>query len=365
MKRARGATGAAPVAGQDAAALIIAGGRGTRFWPESRAGRPKPLFAIDGRTTLLADTIARVRPLIPAERIFVLASAEQRAPFRKALNGIIPAENLIVEPQGRGTAVAIAYGAATIARRRGAETAVAVMPADHYVTPAEGFRATIAQALGLAHSHDAIVVVGVTPTRAETGYGYQQIGPAVGAGFKVARFVEKPAPAVARRMVKSGRYLWNAGMFVMRVGVLAAELRRHAPGLAVAMERFGAIGARELPSFYRALEFDSFDRVVAEKSRNVLGVRAGFSWFDVGSWEGLFEALKPADGANVLSGNVIALGAEGVLARGGKRLMVLLGVTDLVAVDTGDAILIARLSSSQEIRRVTEELARRGLDHYL
>lgn len=367
MKRAGGIRGAgkAAAADQRATALIIAGGRGTRFWPESRAGRPKPLFALDGRTSLLSDTIARLRPLIAAERIFVLASADQRAPFRKALRGLLPAENLIVEPEGRGTAVAIAYGVAAIVRRRGEDTAVAVTPADHYVTPAEGFRATIAEALGLARAHEAIVVVGVTPTSAETGYGYQQIGPAVGTGFKVARFVEKPAPAVARRMVKSGRYLWNAGMFVMRAGVLAAELRRHAPALAAAMERFGAIGARELPRYYRGLEFASFDRELAEKSRNVLGVRARFNWFDVGSWQGLWAALRPADGANVLSGNVIALGANGVLARGGKRLMVLLGVDDLAVVDAGDAILIARLSASQEIRRVTEELARRGLNRYL
>jgi mannose-1-phosphate guanylyltransferase/mannose-6-phosphate isomerase len=348
-----------------AAGLIIAGGRGTRFWPESRAGRPKPLFAIDGKTSLLGETIARAQPLISKDRIFVLVSADQRAPFQRALRGLIPPRNLIVEPAGRGTAVAIAYGGAVIADRLGADTVVAVMPADHYITPPAGFRATIASAITLASADDAIVVVGVTPTRPETGYGYQKIGGAVGAGFQVDRFVEKPAPARARQMVKSGRFLWNVGMFLMRITTLAHELDDHAPGLAIAMRRLTTLSAADLAREYRKLEFDSFDRVVVEKSRRVLSVRAGFRWFDVGSWQGLWEAMSDGADGNATVGNVIAIDAHGVIARGGSRLMVLMGVSDLVAIDTGDAILIARRSQSQEVRRVPEELARRGLSRYL
>jgi len=355
-----------PAAGKrGTAALIIAGGRGTRFWPESRAGRPKPLFAIDGKTSLLEETIARTQPLISKERIFVLVAADQREPFRRALRGLIPPQNLIVEPAGRGTAIAIAYGSAVIARRLSADTVVAVMPADHYVTPVAAFRSTIENAIALAAANDAIVVVGVTPTRPETGYGYQKIGREVGAGFKVDRFVEKPEPARARQMVKSGRFLWNAGIFVMRIAVLSHELSEHAPGLAIAMCTLATLRAAELARAYSALEFDSFDRVVAEKSGHVLSVRASFRWFDVGSWEGLWEALSDGAAGNVTLGNVIALETSGVIARGGKRLMVLMGVSDLVAVDTGDAILIARRSQSQEVRKVPEELARRGLTRYL
>jgi mannose-1-phosphate guanylyltransferase len=353
------------IATAPAAALIIAGGRGTRFWPESRAGRPKPLFAIDGKTSLLEQTIARAQPLIPKERIFVLVSADQREPFQRALRGLIPLRNLIVEPAGRGTAVAIAYGGAVIAQRLGVETVVAVMPADHYMTPPAGFRSTVASAIILAASDDAIVVIGVTPTRPETGYGYQKIGGAVGAGFKVDRFVEKPVPSRARQMVKSGSFLWNVGIFVMRITTLARELNEHAPGLAIAMSRFTSLDAAAMSRVYRRLEFDSFDRVVAEKSRRVLSVRAKFRWFDVGSWEGLWEALSDGADGNATVGNVIALDTHGVIARGGSRLMVLMGVSDLVAIDTGDAILIARRSQSQEVRRVPEELARRGLSRYL
>jgi mannose-1-phosphate guanylyltransferase len=389
----------------DAAILILAGGRGTRFWPESRLDRPKPLFSIDGKTSLLADTVARMRPLIGQDRVFVLASADQASLFRPTLRRLIPPRNLIVEPEGRGTAVAIAYGTAIIARRFGGQTVVGVMPADHYVTPGAAFRRTLRDAIGLASNHPAIVVIGIKPTRLETGYGYVKTGAPVpvpktqidkrdkqhgrqerdtdnptwvhsrssllsplsssrGAAFKLDRFVEKPPAATALKMIRSGKYLWNAGMFVMSAATLAAELERHATRLAVAMRSFASMGPAELEHSYRALEFDAFDRVIAEKSRNVLGVRARFQWHDVGSWEGLWEALRGRR-RNVLSGNILALEADGVLARARDRLMVLLGVKDIVAIDTGDVILIAHRSQSQDVRKVIDQLKRRGLERYL
>jgi len=351
-----------------AAALIIAGGRGTRFWPESRGDRPKPLFAIDGKTSLLAATIARTATFISRDRIFVLVSADQRRPFARAVTDLIPAANLLVEPEARGTAVAIVYGCAVIGQRVGIDTVVAVMPADHHVAPASAYKATLMLAIASAHQQRAIVIVGITPLRPESGYGYMKIAPVAGTGetecFKVDRFVEKPPPAAAKRMIKSGKFLWNAGMFVMPIATLEGELDRHAPALGEAMRRFAMIKPRELERDYRQLEFDSFDRVVAEKAAGLLGVRARFEWHDVGSWQGLWEAMR-GDGSNVASGNVIVIGSEGVLARGGDRLMVLLGVDDLVAVDTGDALLIARRSRSQEIRSVIDELKRRGLGRYL
>lgn len=358
--------------GDDAAVLIIAGGRGTRFWPLSRTSRPKPLFSLDGKTSLLAETIARARAIVSRDRIFVLAAKEQSAPFRAALTGVIPAPNLILEPEGRGTAVAISYGAAVIGKRLG-DVTIAVMPADHHIAPVSGFRDTIRAAIGLARTRRALVVIGIKPTRPEHGFGYQEIGPRVGAGFKVKSFVEKPALKEADRMVRSGRYLWNAGMFVFCTGVLEEELKAHCPNLAAAIASIMAAPAR-LQRIYRRLHFDSFDRVVAERSRNVLGMRARFRWHDVGSWHGLWEAMRPTPsrardrgGAqdNVLSGTVVALHSAGVIARSDRRLMVLMGVEDLVAVDAGDAILIARRSRSQDLRRVIEELERRGLNRYL
>ena len=346
-----------------ASALIIAGGRGTRVWPASREARPKPLYSVAGKRSLLADTVARLRPLIPRERIFVLVAGAHRAPFQRALRGLIPARNLIVEPLARGTAVAIAYGAAVIRRTLG-DGLIAVMPADHLIEPPSGFRQTLANALGLAAVRDAIVVIGITPTRAESGYGYQKIGAPAGNGFRVDRFVEKPAPALARRMVRSGRYLWNAGMFVMSTRTLAREFDAHCPALGAAAEKLASTAPAKLARAYRSLKFDSFDRVVVERSDNVLGVRAQFSWHDVGSWDGLWEAVGGAR-RNVLRGPAIALDSERVLAHSDSRLMVLFGVRDLVVVDTGDAILIAHRERSQHLRSVTDELERRGLHRYL
>jgi len=397
-----------------ATVLIIAGGRGTRFWPESRINRPKPLFSIDGKTSLLAATVARMEPLIARERIFVLASADQAPLFRPVLKKLLPPRNLIVEPEGRGTAVAIAYGTGVIAERLSDDAIVAVMPADHYVTPAAAFQRTLREAVMLAASHAAIVVIGIKPTRPETGYGYLKIGaaislpsarrskslarvlpvprpllcgrskervtagedkgegadishgldPATGVAFKLDRFVEKPPASAALRMMRSGRYLWNAGMFVMSAATLAGELAQHAPSLAETMHTLPPMKAAQLERSYHALEFDSFDRVVAEKSRNVLGVRARFRWHDVGSWEGLWEALR--DGSrNVLMGNVLEIGADGVLARTRDHMMVLLGVKDIVAIETADVILIANRTQSQDVRKIIDELKRRGSQKYL
>jgi mannose-1-phosphate guanylyltransferase len=353
-----------PAAASNTAVLILAGGRGTRFWPESRLDRPKPLFAIDGKTSLLADTVSRMHPLVARDNVFVVASADQAPLFRPTLRRLIPPQNLIVEPAGRGTTVAIAYGTSVIARRLGEQTIVAAMPADHYVAPAAAFQRTLRQAVALAARYSAIVLIGIKPTRPETGYGYQKIGRTLGRGFKLDRFVEKPAASTALKMMRSGKYLWNAGMFIMRAAALGAELEEYAPRLAAAIRSFASMGPEDVRRSYSALKFDSFDREIAERSRNVLGVRARFQWHDVGSWEGLWEALRGRR-RNVLTDNVLALEANGVLARARDRLMVLLGVKDLVVVDTGDVLLIAKRSQSQEVRRVIQQLQRRGLQRFL
>jgi len=343
-------------------ALIIAGGFGARFWPAARTDRPKPLFSLNGRTSLLDDTIARLPPLLAPERIFVLVPANLEKVFRAAIGSKLPRENLLLEPDRRGTAVAIAYGAALIRSRLG-EGLVAVMPADHYIHPAAAFRRTLAAGLQLADRGGAIVIIGVAPSRPDSGYGYLEAGAALPGGFKVKRFVEKPSEAVARSMVRSGRFLWNAGMFLISTATLEAELARHCPRLLAALDKL----VRRAPGWervYSRLKFDSFDYEVIEKSANVAAVRAGFSWNDVGSWEGLWQTLHDRSG-NAISGKVVAMDARNVLARGDQRLMVLLGVEDLIVVDTPDALLIANRGRTQEVKRVIAELRRRKLTGYI
>jgi mannose-1-phosphate guanylyltransferase len=344
-------------------ALIIAGGSGTRFWPASRASHPKPLFSVDGKRTLLANTALRLQPLASPPRIFVLAAASHAAAFRRALRGLIPPGNLIIEPAARGTAVAIAYGAAVIERRTGPGV-IAVLPADHLIESAAQFRATLSAASVLAASNQSIVVIGVPPSHPEPGFGYLKVGDAHGRGFVVERFVEKPALAIARRMVRSGKYLWNAGMFVFSTNTLDAELGRIVPALHRSVRRLVGMPAKSVARGYLRLAFDSFDREVVEKSTGVLGVRARFGWHDVGSWEGLRHAIG-GQGGKILRGNIIALDSDRVVAQAGKRLMVLFGAHDMVAIDTDDAVLVAHRSRSQELRRVSEELSRRGLHKFL
>ncbi len=351
-----------PHPGKRTSALIIAGGFGARFWPAARSDRPKPLFSLNGRTSLLDDTIARLPPLIPPERSFVLVPAELEKVFAAAIEGKIPRANLLLEPDRRGTGVAIAYGAALIKSRLG-EGLLAVMPADHYIHPAPAFRRTLAGGLRLADRYGAIVIIGVPPSRPDSAYGYLETGDPLPGGFKVKRFVEKPPVAVARSMVRSGKFLWNAGMFLMSTATLEAELARHCPKLFAALGKL-ASQAPGYKSLYARLDFDSFDYEVVEKSANVAAVRAGFSWNDVGSWDGLWQTLRDGSG-NALSGNVVAMDSKQVLARGDTRLMVLLGVEDLIVVDTADALLIAHRARTQDVKRVIAELRRRKLTDYI
>ncbi len=204
--------------------LIIAGGRGTRFWPASREANPKPLFSIDGKTSLLADTIARHLPLIPRERIFVLAAAAHQAPFRRALRGLIPAQQSDRRAEGARHRCRNRLRCRDVIQRRLGEGIIASVAADHYIAPAAiniGARSPTRSASPRRTTRSSRS--GVPPTRPETGYGYQKIGPKVGVGFKVEKFVEKPPLATARRMVRSGRYLWNASMFVVSTQTLARE----------------------------------------------------------------------------------------------------------------------------------------------
>ncbi len=351
-------------------AVIIAGGAGERFWPQSRRRRPKPLLApLGGKPpkSLLAHTLERARAFAPRERTWLVCTADNAARMRRAAG--LPAGHVWVEPRGRDTAMAVGFAATRLAARD-PDAVMAVLPADHLLPDRKAFGAAVRHAAAAAARAEVLVTLGIRPTRPETGYGYLRIGKPAGRSFaglyRVARFVEKPALARARRFAADGRHLWNAGIFVWRAATLLEELERCAPAvfraLAPVRERPRGRGSRRaLEQAYRRAPKLSIDFGVLEKSRRVWTLPVRFAWSDVGNWAALAEAVGvTSEASRVIGGRVISEAGRGNLIWGGKRPIALLGVEGLAVIDTGDALLVARLDRSGDLKqlvsRVREEL---------
>jgi mannose-1-phosphate guanylyltransferase len=345
----------------------MAGGSGTRFWPRSRVRVPKQLLPIASRRSLLADTIARLRPLVPLARTLVVTGASHAAAVRREARGL-PRRNVLVEPQGRNTAAAIALAALRLAVDAPGAVMV-VLPADHVITDGTAFRATLGHALDVAERTDMLVTLGVTPTHPETGFGYIQVGPALDGpedAHVVARFLEKPDHARATALLAQGDVLWNAGIFAWRVERILAELRRWVPDVLEPLEHaLRARGATALARAYRRIPAISIDTGVLERAEKVAVVRAAFPWSDVGSWAAVADLWRDGDQPNAVRGPVVAVDSTGCVIDAGTRLVAVLGVRDLVVVDTPDAILVCPTTRAQDVRLVVDELRRRRLERYL
>ncbi len=348
--------------------MVLAGGAGTRLWPASRRGRPKLFVPLVGRETLLDATLRRVARVAPPGRRWVVASVELAPLVRRALRRH-PGVGLLVEPSARNTGPAIALAAAHVAGQRDGGL-LGVFPADHVVPDAAAFARSVAKAARAASATGDLVLIGVEPSRPDTAYGYLRLGPAHASGAAaVARFEEKPPPARARRFVASGRYLWNAGMVVAPPERVLAETRAHAPeiwaALGAALERLAAGERAGLAALRRAFARApavAFDYAVLERSRRVRAVRAGFAWSDVGSWDALAGLLPRIPGGRALSrGPALVLGGEhNVIWNTTGLAVVLLGVSGVAVVAVDDVLLVCRLDRAQELRRVADELSRRG-----
>jgi mannose-1-phosphate guanylyltransferase len=355
--------------------VVIAGGAGTRFWPASRRARPKPFVPLVGDASLIDTTIARMRRLAPAGRIALLGSVELAPLLRSALRAQ-PGAHVLLEPEARNTAAAIAWAAAWVAGRD-AEGAVGIFPADHHIPRVAPFVRAVTAALRAAADGEALVLIGVEPTRPDTAYGYLRLAPEPrdrrargrAGALRVARFVEKPRRARARRMLADGGHLWNAGMVVARPRRVLDETRVHAPevwdALGPLLERAARgerVEPRELARAFRRVRPISFDYAVLERSRRVRAVRGRFAWSDLGSWDALGEHL-PEDSGNRARRpeRVAALDAKGnVVWTQADKQVVLLGVDDLVIVETRDALLVASKDRAQDVRRAVDVLADRG-----
>lgn len=364
-------------------AVILAGGRGTRFWPRSRTRTPKQLLNIIGENSMLQQTVSRLLPLTPAQRIWTVTNAEQSAALKKHLPAAAR-PHVLVEPVGRNTAAAIALAAIHIRHVSKGDALMAVLPADLYIAQENKYRSIARLALKVAQEHGRMVVLGIPPTRPETGFGYieafqKPMRSAPFPVFPVKAFKEKPALPLAKKYVAAGNYRWNAGMFFWRVSTLMDALGKHLPETHAALESLSRfIGTNrygtELRRIYPNLESISVDYAILERSTQKKGVPRVFvipaeiGWSDIGSWTAVYEQSAERSShsrrdkehsdrhRNVLAGPGYVEDAEGNLLWSPTKFVAAIGVTDLVLVDTPDAILICPRGRSQEVTKIVKWL---------
>jgi mannose-1-phosphate guanylyltransferase len=354
-------------------AVIMAGGAGTRLWPLSRRGTPKQLLALTGETSLLQQAVARLDPLLRPHDIYVITSQAHVRATQDQLPQL-PPENVLGEPLARSTAVAAALATA-LARRQSDEVGF-MLPADHFVADDAAFVDALRETARAAE-RGYLVTLGVVPTHPATGYGYIKTGERLHPSSPttaVERFVEKPDPATAASFLTDGGYLWNAGIFVWRTYAFRQALERFQPELASAIERIEALhrtpgwmaDVRDILDPIEAITIDTgiAEPAAAEGRMAVVPLQAG--WSDIGSWSALLEALSAATGADlVASGRHLDRDSHRVLVHGGDRLVVTVGLTDVIIVDTPDALLVCHRDRAEEIKPVLDEIAGTAGDRYL
>ncbi|MDG3004436.1 mannose-1-phosphate guanylyltransferase [Paludisphaera mucosa] len=356
-------------------AIIMAGGSGTRFWPKSRRNRPKQLLNLHGDSTMLQQTVARIAPLVPAERILIITGADQAEATRAQLPQL-PASNVIAEPCPRDTAPCVGLAAEIVAARdpRGS---MIVMPADHVIGPEAVFLKTVKAAVAVIDAApSSLVTFGVKPTRPETGYGYIQRGELIEtrdgvAVHRVVQFREKPDRDTAEQFLASGSFAWNAGIFLWRAATILQEIRRHKPLLGAALDRVGAAWGTEAGPDVLAAEFPEMertpiDKAVMEKAADVKVLEVVYDWNDVGDWRSL-RPLLPADAdGNALQGDVIARDTKNsIIISDDGGLIATIGLDDVVIVQSGGATLVARRDQLDKLKAVVESLNERGHGSYL
>jgi mannose-1-phosphate guanylyltransferase len=354
--------------------IIMAGGRGERFWPLSREKAPKQLLALLGKKSFLQEAVERVLPIVPAKNIFVITNAAQLPEVKKQLPKI-PKENLVAEPVGRDTCAAVTLGAALVGARS-TTGVMAVLPADHVIPDAKKFQQVLSDAFDLAAQGQAIVTIGIKPTEPATGYGYIHVGnelpklPGVKtktAFFKAEKFVEKPNFETALEYVNSGQYRWNAGMFVWSFVTVTNGLEKHQPEMFAACQRWFKVAnhpaklAKVLAKEYPEIKRISIDYALMEKAQNVVVADGAFAWDDLGAWNALSRHLKPDAEGNCAVAEFIHVDAARNLifdARTkNKTPIAIVGLRDSILVQTDDAVLLAHKSQAQKIKELVKKLS--------
>ncbi|MEE9911797.1 MAG: NTP transferase domain-containing protein [Deltaproteobacteria bacterium] len=356
-------------------AVIMAGGRGTRFWPRSREKKPKHLLDITSDRTMIQETVDRIKPLIKPQNILIVTGKTHARELMRQLPEI-PAKNILIEPVGRNTAACIGLAAVHI-QKNAQDDVMVVLPSDHGIADPGQYRKVIAAAARAAEKENALVTVGLKPTSPHTGFGYMEGGASAGsisgqALLCVKSFREKPDLKQARAFLQSGNFFWNSGMFIWKASTILDEIQRFLPDLyAGLMTIKSALGkpseATTVLAIYRSLASVSIDYGVMEKAKDVLMIPASFGWSDVGSWDTLWEiSEKDAKGnARTRGSDVILEDTENSLVCGTQKLVALVGMKDVIVVETKDALLICKKGRSQDVKKIVDTLEARGKNQLL
>lgn len=350
---------------RDLFCLVMAGGKGTRFWPESTSQKPKQYLSLLGKKSLLAETLDRFDGLIPADKRFVVTVKEQESLVRKSSEDKINSNGVIFEPSGRNTAPCILLSLAhLVANGVDQNSVVSVVPSDHVILNAKGFCDTVKSASELSVKNNSIVTIGITPHFPHTGYGYIQKGDEQGAGFSVKEFKEKPDLETATEYLKSGNYFWNAGMFVAPIFVFLEAFKIHAPEMFSYFEKLkqNIQDFDKVSSIYELLPKDSIDYAIMEKTKKIDVVAGQFDWNDLGSWDALQSVIEKTDGNTAVStnGHFFFDSKDNIVHTPGK-FTALVGVDDLVVVSNSNAVLVMPKSRSQDVKKVVEFLNDKNL----
>jgi mannose-1-phosphate guanylyltransferase len=359
---------------QDRFVIIMAGGRGERFWPVSRERTPKQLVTLLGKRSFLQQAVDRVLPLVPLKNIYIITNAVQAPQVRQQLPKL-PRQNVVAEPVGRDTCAAVTLGAAIVGQRS-TNAVMAVLPADHVIPEEKKFQQVLADSFDLAGRGQVIVTIGIKPTEPATGYGYIRVGnilpPPQGVKrykttfFKAEQFVEKPNFERALEYVNNGQYRWNAGMFVWSFVTITQGLEKHQPELAAACQRWFKVAGtpkldRVLAKEYPALKKISIDYALMEHAQNVVVADGAFEWDDLGSWNALARHLKADPEGNCAVGDFVHVDAARNIifdARTKNRTPIaVVGLRDAILVQTDDAVLLAHKSQAQKVKEMVKKLS--------
>ena len=344
-------------------AVIMAGGRGERFWPQSRSSRPKQFLSLttDGET-MIQKTVNRLSELVDVEDVFIVTNKNYLGLVNEQLPDL-PKENVIAEPAARNTAPCIGLAAGVIQKKYGEDAIMLVLPSDHLIKFNAMYIDTLKQAIKVAEQEQNLVTIGITPTYPETGYGYINFASkgAENGAYKVVRFVEKPNIEKAKQYVNSGEYLWNSGMFVWKSSSILMNIEKFLPDMYKSLDKisssygsdnFNEVLEREFP----LIKGESIDFGVMEKADDIYTIPGNFGWDDVGSWLALERVNPTNEYGNMITGDVVSINTKNTTVVGGKKLIATIGLEDLVIVDTDDAILICAKDSTQDVKKVIENL---------